>query len=303
MKEFCARVRKNCKNCNYSLLPYFFYSYVEWVLAVFAVFARKFWRGIEENLTMKVELRNLSDIKPYENNPRHNDNAVAAVATSIREFGFRQPIVVDAEGVIVVGHARYKAALQLGLEKVPVHVATDLTPEQIKAYRIADNKTAELSDWNYELLPIELSELKAYDFNLDLLGFTQVELAELFGEKAPEKYTSLIRGLIYEPRMTDPPAISQLYNDAKLQLLLPRIESAKLPPELEYFFRLAAHRFVRFRFDLIAEYYAHASEDIRQIMRELVLVIVDYDDAIAAGVLKLSEKIINLINEANQKDE
>src|ERR671925_2234981 len=97
---------------------------------------------------MKIELRKLSDIKPYAGNPRLNDDAVAAVAASIREFGFRQPIVVDAEGVIICGHTRYKAAEQLGLEKVPVHVAKDLTPEQIKAYRIADNKSAELSDWD-----------------------------------------------------------------------------------------------------------------------------------------------------------
>ncbi|WP_315851812.1 DNA methyltransferase [Thermogemmata fonticola] len=128
---------------------------------------------------MKIELRKLTDIRPYENNPRHNNDAVDAVAASIREFGFRQPIVVDPEGVIVVGHTRYKAALQLGLEKVPVHVATDLTPEQIKAYRIADNKTNELSDWNYDLLPIELSELQACNYDLGLLGFDPDELARL----------------------------------------------------------------------------------------------------------------------------
>jgi DNA modification methylase len=130
-------------------------------------------------MAMKIELRNLSDIKPYENNPRLNDDAVDAVAASIREFGFRQPIVVDAEGVIVVGHTRYKAALKLGLEKVPVHIAKDLTPEQIKAYRIADNKTAELSDWNYDLLPIELGELKGMNYDLGLLGFDPDELAKL----------------------------------------------------------------------------------------------------------------------------
>jgi DNA modification methylase len=128
---------------------------------------------------MKIELRKLSDIKPYANNPRLNDDAVEAVAASIREFGFRQPIVVDAEGVIVVGHTRYKAALKLGLEMVPVHVATDLTPEQIKAYRIADNKSAELSDWDYDLLPVELGELQGMNYDLGLLGFDQDELARL----------------------------------------------------------------------------------------------------------------------------
>ena len=128
---------------------------------------------------MKIEFRKLSDVKPYETNPRVNDDAVAAVAASIREFGFRQPIVVDTDGVIVVGHTRYRAAVQLGLEKVPIHVAKDLTPEQIKAYRIADNQTATLSEWDMDLLPIELLELEQTGFDLDLLGFDADELAQL----------------------------------------------------------------------------------------------------------------------------
>jgi len=128
---------------------------------------------------MKIELWELSRIRPYDNNPRHNDQAVEAVARSIREYGFQQPIVVDADGVIIVGHTRWKAARKLGLEKVPVHVARDLSPEQVKAYRIADNKTAELAEWNYELLPIELGELQGMSYDLGLLGFSEEELAKL----------------------------------------------------------------------------------------------------------------------------
>src|SRR5438034_6960606 len=128
---------------------------------------------------MRIEMRPIANIKPYPHNPRKNDHAVAAVAASIREFGFRQPIVVDEAGVIIVGHTRYKAALQLGLTEVPVHVAVGLTPEQAKAYRLADNQTAQLSDWNYELLPLELAELQQLDFDLDLTGFSAQELTEL----------------------------------------------------------------------------------------------------------------------------
>lgn len=128
---------------------------------------------------MKIELKPLDRVFPYDNNPRINDAAVDAVAASIREFGFRQPIVVDVNGVIICGHTRYKAALKLGLEKVPVHVAKDLTPEQIRAYRIADNKTAELAEWNYDLLPIELSQLGEAGFDLQLLGFDADELSQL----------------------------------------------------------------------------------------------------------------------------
>jgi ParB-like chromosome segregation protein Spo0J len=128
---------------------------------------------------MKIEFRKLSDIRPYPGNPRLNDDAVQAVAASIREFGFRQPIVVDEEGVIIVGHTRFKAAQLLSLETVPVHVAKDLTPAQRRAYRIADNKTAELSAWDPELLLVELSELKDLDFDLSLLGFSDQEVGQL----------------------------------------------------------------------------------------------------------------------------
>ena len=128
---------------------------------------------------MQIELRDIASIRPYDKNPRDNEAAVAAVAESIRQFGFRQPIVVDAEGVIVCGHTRYKAAQKLGLSQVPVHVAKDLSPEQIRAYRIADNKTAELAEWNMELLPIELKELAGSDIDMSLLGFDEAELAKL----------------------------------------------------------------------------------------------------------------------------
>jgi len=131
------------------------------------------------NTAMKIEERALATIRPYENNPRVNDPAVDAVAASIQEFGFRQPIVVDEQGVIIVGHTRYKAALKLGLQTVPVHVATGLTPAQIKAYRIVDNQTASLSQWNDDLLPIELAELQQMDFDLSLTGFSTEELLRL----------------------------------------------------------------------------------------------------------------------------
>ena len=94
-----------------------------------------------------------------------------AVANSIKEFGFQQPIVVDKDLVVIVGHTRLKAAEQLGLTEVPVVIAENLTPEQVQAYRIADNKIGEIAEWNYDLLPIELRDLQEKDFDLSLLGF------------------------------------------------------------------------------------------------------------------------------------
>lgn len=115
----------------------------------------------------------IKKVKPYERNPRRNDNAVDAVAASIREFGFRQPIVVDRDGVIIVGHTRLKAAKKLGMKEVPVLVADDLTQEQVKAYRLADNKVAEKSEWDFDLLKEELDAL--FDFDMTAFGFDDVE--------------------------------------------------------------------------------------------------------------------------------
>ncbi len=135
---------------------------------------------------MKIEQRSPSDVTTYRNNPRVNDSAVEAVAKSITEFGFRQPVVVDGAGVIVVGHTRWKAAQRLGLETIPVHVAEDLTPEQARAYRLADNQTASLADWDLELLPAELSELKDADFDMSLLGFSEEELTKFMGDSVSD---------------------------------------------------------------------------------------------------------------------
>lgn len=121
---------------------------------------------------MKIETRKTSELIPYEKNPRKNEAAIEPVAASIKEFGFKVPIVIDTNNVIVAGHTRHAAAQRLGLEEVPVIVADDLTPAQIKAYRLADNKTAELADWDFELLDDELSEI---DFNMTQFGFEDTD--------------------------------------------------------------------------------------------------------------------------------
>lgn len=118
---------------------------------------------------MKVQAFKIGDIKPYKNNPRQNDGAVGPVANSIEKFGWQQPIVVDKKHVIIVGHTRYKAALKLGLKVVPVVVAKNLDDEQARAYRLADNKTNELSSWDDDKLDQEMSKL--LDFDMSDFGF------------------------------------------------------------------------------------------------------------------------------------
>ncbi|QEL20640.1 DNA modification methylase [Limnoglobus roseus] len=134
---------------------------------------------------MLVQMRDISSITPYADNPRVNDAAVDAVAESIATFGWQQPLVLDAHGVIVVGHTRYKAALKLGLTVVPVHVATDLTPAQAKAYRLADNRTAAIATWDDGKLVAELLALQGTDVDLASIGFTADELADLLKADEP----------------------------------------------------------------------------------------------------------------------
>lgn len=112
----------------------------------------------------------LDRIRPYENNPRKNEEAVDKVRASIEQFGFNVPIVIDPDGVIVAGHTRFKAAKALGLTEVPVIVARDLTDDQIRQYRIVDNKTAELSSWDYEKLMMELDAIPEIDMSAFQFG-------------------------------------------------------------------------------------------------------------------------------------
>jgi ParB-like chromosome segregation protein Spo0J len=125
---------------------------------------------------LQVKYTDPLDLIPYENNPRINDYAVKKVMESIKEYGFTNPIIVDADMVIIAG-----------LDRVPYIVRDDLTPEQVKAYRIADNKLAELSNWDDELLKKELFELQAVDYSLEVMGFTEIDLKEIFTEKEVPK--------------------------------------------------------------------------------------------------------------------
>ena len=129
---------------------------------------------------MQIIEKELSWLKPYANNPRDNESAVEPVAKSIKEFGFKVPIVATSDGEIINGHTRFKASKLLGLEKVPVIIADDLTDEQIKAFRLADNKVSEFSKWNEDKLRDELKQL---EMDMTEFGFEFAELTELLEEE------------------------------------------------------------------------------------------------------------------------
>ena len=154
---------------------------------------------------MEIKNMKITDIRPYEKNPRVNDAAVEAVAKSIKEFGWQQPIVVDKDMVVIVGDTRLKSAKLLGLTEVPVVVADNLTPEQVQAYRIADNKTGEIAEWDYALLPMELKDLQNADFDLSVLGFDPDELDKLLNGEEGDPVTE---------GETEPDAVPEVPEDA-----------------------------------------------------------------------------------------
>lgn len=135
---------------------------------------------------LKIVMKNVDDLVPYKKNPRINDNAVDYVANSIKEFGFKVPIIIDKNNVIVAGHTRLKASKKLGLKEVPCIVANDLTDKQIKALRIADNKTGEIATWDTDILGDELKLLD--DYNFEDFGFNEIELMMLEDDIKPEEY-------------------------------------------------------------------------------------------------------------------
>lgn len=252
------------------------------------------------NKSLSVEQRDIKTIRPYDHNPRRNDEAVEAVANSIREFGFKQPIVVDKDGVIVVGHTRYKAALKLGLKTVPVAVADDLTPEQCRAYRIADNKTAELAEWSFPELRDELQELA--DIDMAAFGFDTEELDNILqgvgvsdGKETESPYSTKVVSPIYEPK-GECPEVHTLTDDSKVRELLQDIEIADLPAEVRIFLRDAAARHRRFDYQAIAEYYCHATPEVQRLMEASALVIIDYKQAIERGYVQLSSTLLSIAN-------
>lgn len=141
---------------------------------------------------MKIEWKKLEELKPYENNPRINDEAVQYVANSIKQFGFKVPLVISKDNIIITGHTRYKASEKLGIEKVPCIIADDLTEEQQNAFRLADNKVSEFAEWDDNLLDIELADL---DIDMSEFGFNfneEIERTDL-SEKIKENYELIIK--------------------------------------------------------------------------------------------------------------
>lgn len=237
---------------------------------------------------------------PYARNSRtHSKDQISQIASSIKEFGFTNPILIDELGGIIAGHGRLLAAQKLGMDEVPVIELSYLTEAQKKAYIIADNKLALNAGWDEEMLKIEFEELKALDFDLDLTGFDDKELNKIFGIDDDNPYTKKVDIPIYEPSK-EKPKISDLYDEKKALLLAEKIQKLDIPTEEREFLVCAAYRHVEFNFEQIANYYAHSSPKIQRAMEDSALVIIDFNKAIENGYVRLSKDIYDKYEEDRQ---
>ena len=233
---------------------------------------------------MKIEWLKIEDVKPYANNAKlHDKTQIANVAESIKQFGWQQPIVIDANGVIIVGHCRYYAAKKLKMKEVPCVVADSLTEEQVKKYRLLDNKTNE-SGWDLGLLSDDLEGLDFSGFNVDW-GISDEKEKE---ENNP--YTKTVNLPQYEVKGLEC-GLGDLFDSSKVEMLIKNIENSSVSDEEKKFLKIAAYRHCVINFDLVAEYYAKSNEEMQKLMEESALVLIDYNDAIANGFTELSNSL------------
>ncbi len=250
----------------------------------------------------------VSDLIPYARNSRtHSDTQVTKIASSIKEFGFLNPVIVDADNGIIAGHGRVMAAKKLGLKEVPVLLADHLSDTQKRAYIIADNRLALDAGWDEEMLRVEFAELADNGFNLELTGFELGQIEDIdsgvFGDERKmdeDKYTAKLETPIYEIKGENP-TIQELYNNDKTGNLVEKILKTNMPDDVKGFLMAAATRHTVFNYEKIAEFYAHQDADIKSLMEESALVIIDYNKAIENGYVKLTKELMRLSGESENE--
>lgn len=245
---------------------------------------------------MNVEIRPIKQIKTAKYNPRLiSDQQLASLKASIERFGFVDPVIVnDRTGTLVGGHQRIKAAKDLGLKEVPV-VSVNLDEADEKALNVALNKIS--GEWDLDLLRGVLEDVQAAGLDLSLTGFTDGELEAMLAGETGEgegegaksvNYSRKVEAPVYHP--TGPcPSVRELMDDEKCRELVREIEAADLPDDVRGFLLRAAERHVVFNFRNVAEFYAHQSPAIQTLMEASALVIIDYQQAVERGFVKLAE--------------
>ena len=238
-------------------------------------------------MELKIEYLPIKALKPYEKNTRkHQKKDVDNIARSIEKFGMNDPIGIWKDNIIVEGHGRLLACKQLGMNEVPCVRLDHLTDEQRREYAIAHNATAELSIWDKDFLAEELESLDLSNFDFSFLD----------DEKKENPYTSKIKIPQYEVQ-GEQPSLDELYDTDKTDDLIAEIQISGVSEAEKQFLIEAAKRHTVFNYRNIAEYYANASEEMQKLMEKSALVIIDFDDAIANGYVKMSKAMENLFGD------
>lgn len=238
------------------------------------------------------------EVTPYPRNAKlHPPEQIATVVNSITRFGWQQDTVITADNVLVVGHGRRLAALEIGC-KMPYHRvgknADELTDAEIDALRLADNKVAE-SGWDFTQLEAELAELEL-EFDMTDFGFDDVGVEPEAERTNDSKYSHETKIPQYEPS-ENPPEVTQLIDTNKLDGMLEEISSADLSREEKRFLEVAAYRHAVIDFDKVADYYASARPEMQELMERSALVIIDIENAIANGYVQLSSALDSIMKE------
>ena len=242
---------------------------------------------------LKIEYVPIDSIIPYENNARaHEEEDLSAIRESIETLGFNDPIGVWGEqNVIVEGHGRWMVMQEMGAKEIPIIHLDHLSDEERRAYALAHNKTAELSKWNPDILGKEIQNILHID--MTKFGFEKGD-TELGGELDDDKYT--MKTMIPQYEITgDQPTIAEMLDTGKAKDLIAEIEASGVTDEEKDFLKYAAFRHNVFNYRNIAEYYAHADEEMQALMEKSALVIIDVNDAIANGYATLNADILDMM--------
>jgi hypothetical protein len=257
----------------------------------------------------QVVRKPIAELVPYARNARtHTPAQVDQIAASIREWGWTNPVLIDEAGTIIAGHGRVMAAQKLKIADIPCLVASGWTDAQKRAYVLADNQLALNAGWDADLLRVEIGDLQAEGFDVGLMGFDGAFLDELFSSGSEKSlldhdaYTHKVASPVYEIRGENPPW-AKLADVEKYNALASEIDKAPgLDHETRRFLKLAASRHIRFNFGLIAEKYAHAPADVQALFEQSALVVIDFDDAIQRGYVRLADEAMGAFLEQHGEE-
>jgi hypothetical protein len=248
---------------------------------------------------MKLETVAINELSLDPANVRKHDRRnLDAIKASLRKFGQQKPLVVDAKGIVLAGNGTLTAARELGWTEIEI-TRSSLSGVDATAFAIADNRSAELAQWEDSLSDV-LKSLADAEVDLGALGFTPKEIEELKESGLSDKYTHKIDAPIYKPKGAKP-ALAELLNTKRADQFVQKINAADLPEDLKGFLRNAAQRHIIFDYGKIAEFYCHADKATQELMEEMALVIIDFEKALANGYVKLNENILATLEESGEK--